>query len=134
MAGAFFDTNILIYAFAPSGDRKARAAALLTEGGMVSVQVLNEFVDVSRRKFKRDWPDIRTALDHLDAVLDEPLALTPRLHKAALDISERHGLRIYDGLIVAAAQEAGCRILYTEDLQHGQVLAGVTIHNPFRPA
>lgn len=130
----FLDTNILLYAFSATDHRKERALEILAEGGIVSVQVLSEFIDVSRRKLKQDWPPIVEALERLAVVLGEPVAVTSEIHRSAVEIARRHGLRIYDSLIVSAARQTGCRLLYSEDMQHRQVIEGVTIRNPFLPA
>ena len=130
----FIDTNVLVYAFAGSDWRKGHAADLLQEGGIVSIQVLNEFVDVAHRKLKQGWTSIGQALERLSVVLDDPLPLTVATHRDAIEIAQRNGFRIYDSLIIASAKQAGCRMLLSEDLQHGQAVDGVEIRNPFRPA
>lgn len=134
MPKPFLDTNVLLYAFTASDQRNAQAAQLLAAGGVVSVQVLNEFVDVSRRKLRQEWEPIREALEQLSVLLDEPVPVTLATHREAVDIAARYRFRIYDSLLIAAARQAGCRVLYSEDLQHGQLLDGVTIRNPFLPA
>ncbi|HEX4077302.1 MAG TPA: PIN domain-containing protein [Rhizomicrobium sp.] len=130
-AKPFLDTNILLYAFTTGVPRSARAEALLEEGGTVSVQVLNEFVNVSRRKLRRPWQDIEDALGVLKTLLDAPLPLTLDLHETAIGLARDHRISFYDGLIVAAASRAGCRVLYSEDLRDGRELIGVTVRNPF---
>jgi predicted nucleic acid-binding protein len=65
------------------------------------------------------------------ALVGSPLALTPELHTAARAIAEGHHLSFYDALIVTSAIEAGCDTLYTEDMQHGRAIGGLTIRNPF---
>lgn len=130
-AKAFIDTNVLVYAFSDQNDRSDRAAELIASGGVVSVQVLNEFVDVARRKLQQDWSAVQRALDDLHLLLDPPLPLTTELHRAAVVLSRKYGFRIYDSLIVSAAKSSGCLTLYTEDLQHGQEIAGVLVQNPF---
>jgi len=129
---AFFDTNVLIYSVALDDPRSARAEELLAAGGTISVQILNEFVSVARRKIMMPWRDVREALDAFRVLCPSPLALTMKIHEAALNIAEKHGFGIYDALIVAAALEAGCAILYSEDFQDGQTIDGqLTIRNPF---
>lgn len=130
-AEAFIDTNILVYAFAGDEARRPQARRIVAAGGVVSVQVLNEFVDAARRKLRQDWPQVQEALASLSAVLDPPLPLTHETHALALDIAERYRLQIYDALILSAAKLAGCRVLYSEDMQHGQAIEGVVICNPF---
>lgn len=127
----FLDTNIIVYAFSDDGPRREIAQALLAAGGQVSVQVLNEFVAVSRRKLGRSWSEITEALDVLDALLQPARSLTPALHRAAIDLAQSHGFSIYDSLIVAAATEAGCSLLLSEDLQDGRTIGALTIRNPF---
>ena len=130
-AKAFLDTNIIIYAFSSNDPRRDKAEALLHAGGIISVQVLNEFVNVSRRKIHRDWDEIQDALTILRALLDPPQPLTIDTHEVAIGIAREYGFGFYDALIVAAALRAGCPMLYSEDLHAGQVIERLTIHNPF---
>lgn len=130
-AEAFFDTNLVVYGFTQSGDRSRIAERLISNGGIVSVQVLNEFTSVARRKFAWSWADIRAALAALRELCGEPRPLTAAIHDAAFDIAERHGYQIYDATIIASAIEAGCRTLYTEDLADGQMIESVRLTNPF---
>ena len=128
----FFDTNILIYAVAQSDPRGPRAEALLGAGGVVGVQVLNEFASVARRKMRMSWKDVTEALDAIQILCPLPVPITISTHQTALKIAENHGFEIYDALIVAAALGTKCTTLYTEDLQDGQVIDGrLTIRNPF---
>ncbi len=131
-AKPFLDTNVLVYAFASSDPRSDKAEALIAAGGVISVQVLNEFVNVLRRKWRRDWAEIVEALDVLSALLDEPLPLTTDTHRAALGIAQRYGFGIYDSVVVAAALQAGCAELLSEDMQDGQTIEGLSIRNPFK--
>jgi predicted nucleic acid-binding protein len=126
----FFDTNIAIYAFS-SDPRTAKADDLLNRGGFISVQVMNEFARVMRRKQQRSWNEIRTLTTALHALAPEPFPVTRETHEKALSIAERFNFEFFDCLIVAAALLGGCTTLYTEDLQHGQVIEGLTIRNPF---
>jgi predicted nucleic acid-binding protein len=126
----FFDTNILVYA-QEKGGKGDRSRALLAGGGKLSIQVLNEFAAVSRRKQQRDWPEIAEAIADMLTVVDPPLALTLDLHNAARALASDHGLSFYDALIVAAAIEAGCDTLFSEDLQNGRSFGRLTVVNPF---
>ena len=134
----FFDTNILVYAFDKDDPKRQDiAAALLDENlklgrATMSLQVLQEFFVVTTSKIKSPLtPAMARALvcDFLHHRVVEPSAV--HLLKA-IDISMAHRLSFWDGLILAAASEAGCRYLYSDDLQHGAKLAGVEIINPFK--
>jgi predicted nucleic acid-binding protein len=129
---AFFDTNVFVYAIIQDDRRSDRAEELIAEGGKVSVQVLSEFAAVARKKTKMPWIEIRLALDSIKALCPDPLPVTIDTHKEALAIAEKYGYRIYDALMVASALEARCAILYSEDMQDGQVIDNtLTIRNPF---
>ena len=127
----FFDTNVILYAFRQDDPRGQVAEALLASGGELSVQVLNEFVAVARRKFGKTWEEIRRALDILRVFCPEPVPLTVETHEIAVNIAERYGYSIFDSLIIAAALHAGASTLYSEDMREGQVIDGLTIRNPF---
>jgi predicted nucleic acid-binding protein len=131
-AKAFFDTNVLIYAVAQDDPRSARAEELLASGGVLSVQILNEFVSVARRKILMSWSDVAEALDAFQILCPSPLPISIEMHQAALKIAEKYGYNIYDALVIAAALEAGCATLYSEDFRDGQTMEGhLTIRNPF---
>jgi len=127
---AFFDSNILIYT-ATADPRRQQAAACLSRGGYASVQVLNEFVHVARRKLKQDWQVIEFALQQFRLSLDDVVPVTLDTHTSALALGRSHGFAFFDALIVAAAIEAGCDTLYSEDLQDGRRIGELTIVNPF---
>jgi predicted nucleic acid-binding protein len=130
---AFFDTNVFVYAIVQDDPRSQQAEDLIAEGGTVSVQVLNEFAAVVRRKAKMPWDEVRFAIENIRTLCPNPLPITTDTHQEALAIAEKYGYRIYDALIVASALEARCTILYSEDLQGGQVIDNtLTIRNPFR--
>ncbi len=128
----FFDTNVLVYAIGQQDARTPTAEALLARGGLISVQVLNELAAVAHRKLRMSWPDITEALEAIRILCPNPVPITVELHDAALRLAAQYGFHIYDALIVAAALDADCATLYTEDLQSGQVIDGrLTIQNPF---
>lgn len=127
----FFDTNFVLYAYTPSESYTQRAEQLLLQGGEISVQVLNEIVSVARRKLKMNWGQVRQLIQDTLLFCPHPRPLTADLHLHAIRISERYGFAIWDGLIVASALDADCDMLYTEDMQHGQVIEGIRIVNPF---
>jgi predicted nucleic acid-binding protein len=130
-ARPFLDTNILIYALAANDRRSLKAEALIAAGGVVSVQVLNEYVSVSRRKLGRAWHEIEQSLAALELLLGPAIPLTLQMHHSAIEIARDHNVAFYDALILAAAASAACAVLYTEDLQDGRKIAGVEIRNPF---
>jgi predicted nucleic acid-binding protein len=127
----FLDTNVLIYAFASDDRRSAKAESLLAEGGVIGMQVLNEFTNVVRRKLGWEWPEVDAALTVVAELIGPARSLTPEIHTQAVKLARSNSLSFYDALIVAAAADSGCNVLLTEDLQHGRKLGGVTIRNPF---
>jgi len=126
----FFDTNILLYLASPDADKAGLAESLMEAGGVISVQVLNEFASVASRKFKMTWSEIHEALAAIRESC-EIVSLTVETHEIALTIIKEYGFSFYDCLILAAAAQAECRTVYSEDMQNGQVVEGVTIRNPF---
>jgi predicted nucleic acid-binding protein len=129
----FIDTNIFLYLLSSETAKAAQAEALIERGGNVSVQVLNECVDVMRRKWKMPWNEIYDLLEYIE--LNCRIALIDFLtHIRALEIAEKTGLRIYDALLVSSAEDTGCSVLYTEDMNSGQQIGAVTIRNPFAEA
>jgi predicted nucleic acid-binding protein len=129
-AEVFLDTNVLLYLLSSDAAKADRAEALLAAGGVISVQVLNEFASVATRKFGLSIPEVREILATIRAVCTVK-ALDVETHEIALDLAERHRLSIYDALILAAALRAGCAVLLTEDMQHTQIIGPLTIRNPF---
>jgi len=128
----FFDTNVLIYVLAKNDPRSKRAEELLAAGGILSVQILNEFVSVARRRLLMSWSEVAEALVAIRILCPSPVPLTVETHEAALKIAERHGYGIYDALVVATALGAGCGTLYSQDLHDGRTIDGqMTIRNPF---
>jgi predicted nucleic acid-binding protein len=132
MPGDFIDTNVLIYL--ASGDQaKADAAEkLVAAGGVISVQVLNEVANVARRKMRLSWPETRAFLTTVRSLL-EVRPVTIEVHETGLELAERYGLSPYDAMIAASALDAGCPKLWSEDMQHGLVMADrLRVSNPFR--
>jgi predicted nucleic acid-binding protein len=127
----FFDSNIVIYCVALGDPRSEAAQRLLFAGGHVSVQVLNEVVNVSRRKLGKSWAEIEAILDALRLICEQVWPVTEEAHRLALVVALRYGLQIYDAMIVASATLGGCDTLYSEDMQDGQRIGGFTIRNPF---
>lgn len=128
----FFDTNVLVYAIGQHDARTSIAEALLSRGGVISVQVLNELASVAHRKLRLSWREVTQALEAIRILCPSPIPITAEMHEAALRLAVRHGFHIYDALIVAAALQADCATLYSEDLHSGQIIEGrLTICNPF---
>ncbi|MEL6280748.1 MAG: PIN domain-containing protein, partial [Pseudomonadota bacterium] len=112
----FFDTNIVLYLLSAETAKAEKAEELLSEGGTISVQVLNEAASVMRRKLSMDWDDISDVLDGVKQVLEvRPLSLA--VHERGMTIARETGFSVYDSLMLAAAAEAGGGVLYTEDMQ-----------------
>ncbi|MFL6428103.1 MAG: PIN domain-containing protein [Acidobacteriaceae bacterium] len=131
---AFVDTNILVYALVRDDHRTAASEKILAENPVLSVQVLNECVDVLRRKLHWSWDRIEADLILIEELCGPPVALTHAAHRSAVEIAKRYNIRIYDALILAAALEAGCATLYSEDMHSGQKVRSLTIRNPFTAA
>ena len=134
----FLDTNIFVYAFDSSSPAKQRRAtelirnALSSGQGIVSYQVVQEFFNVALRRFSQPLSHAE-AEQYLTTVFRPLLALQSSIaiYQAALQLAGSHRLNWFDALIVAAAQAGECKVLYSEDLQHGQTIGGLRIENPF---
>ena len=105
---------------------------MLADGGVIGVQVLNEFTNATRRRLGWQWEQIEAALAVIDELLGPARALTAAVHASAVVVARDHELSFYDALIVAAAVDAGCQVLCTEELQHGRKFGTLRIENPFR--
>jgi predicted nucleic acid-binding protein len=127
----FFDTNVLLYLLSEDTVKADRAEDLLTGRGVISVQVLNEFAVVCSRKMGLSWSEIKDILGPIRAVCDiEPLSLGS--HERGIEVAERYGFSFFDAMIVASALGAGCNVLYSEDLQHDQLIGNrLRVRNPF---
>ena len=133
----FLDTNVLVYFMDETDVRKHRIASELVSRSVedetvcISYQVVQETINVMLRK-------LDATPDRIQALLDDTLRPlwqvdpSPRLYMRGLSLRDRYSFSFYDSLIVAAALEADCGRLYTEDMQHGQRIEGLTIENPFR--
>jgi predicted nucleic acid-binding protein len=139
MSGDFIDSNVFVYLFDESNAVKRQAAEELVRAGLenstatISFQVVQEFLNVITRKLPTP-ATLEEARRLLDTVLVPLWTVMPTeaLYHRALDVHVRYQFRFYDALIVAAALTAGCTRLYSEDLQHGQRIEGLTVENPFR--
>lgn len=142
LRGRFFlDTNVLVYSFDPDApDKQRRAQALIQEAlrsqrGLISTQVVQEFLNLALRKFARPM-SVAEAREYLKGVLTPLCHHFPAInfYDRTLLVQEETGFSFYDALIVAAAVEARCSMLLSEDLQHGRTVQGVAILNPFLDA
>lgn len=128
---AFFDTSVLLYLLSGDARKADRVEQLLAQRGVISVQVLNEFAAVARRKLRLPLADVRAILDTVRAVCTVE-SVTVATHDRGLSVCERYKFSIYDSMMVASALIAGARVLHSEDLQHGQVIdRQLRVVNPF---
>ena len=133
----FLDTNVLIY-WVAAGQRADQVEQLLAGNAVISVQVLNEFANVLRKK--QNMP-LAAIMELVGTLLQtcEVCDLTVRIHRAALELASRYKIGIYDANILAAAGESGCAVVYSEDMQHGISIkmpktlndGALSIKNPF---
>lgn len=127
----FIDSNVVIHLLASDVTKADRAEALLKTRPVISVQVRNEVAHVCRRKLKMNWDEIAQFLELVRSFC-KVVPLTADIHDRARRVAERHQLSFYDSCIVAAAVSAGCQTLYSEDMNHGQILEdSLTLRNPF---
>jgi len=127
----FLDSNIVLYAFTKDV-RSGVAETLLAQGADLSVQVLNEFTNVARKKLGFDWGQVEKALKAIRMLARAIHPVDLESHSRAVFLAQRYGFSFYDALIVASAQIAQCEVIYSEDFQHGQTIDRLTIVNPFR--
>ena len=130
MPADFFDSNVLLYVASADAAKADRAEAALAGGGAISVQVLNEIANVARRKMRLSWADTHGLLSLLRSLLTvHPLTL--ETHETGLRLAARYELSVYDAMIAASALDAGCKRLWSEDMQDGMAVEGLRIVNPF---
>lgn len=133
----FIDTNIIVYAFDKQDVEKSRKAQDLIKlahkgEGCISYQVVQEFLNVALKKFEVPLtPD--DAKIYLSKILYPLCEIFPseNLYFNAIEIMERWKFSFYDSLIISAAIDSDCRILYSEDFKHNQKIYELTIRNPF---
>jgi predicted nucleic acid-binding protein len=139
MSGRFFlDTNVFVYSFDSSAPAKAKRAeqlihrALISQKGIVSYQVVQEFFNIALRRFAQPM-NTREAEQYLGTVFRPLLRVhsSPTLYTDALRLREMSNLSWYDALIVSSAIQANCDLLYTEDLQNEQKFGTLLVKNPF---
>jgi predicted nucleic acid-binding protein len=131
MPGSFLDSNVILHLASGEHAKADCAEELVAQGGTISIQVLNEVANVSRRKMKMSWPETRTFLITIRELLNVE-SITIGTHETGIDLAEQYGLSVYDGMIVAAALLANCDTLFSEDLQDGLLIRGrLRVVNPF---
>ena len=132
MPGNFFDTNVLLYIASGDPAKADRVEKLIGDGGMISVQVLNETTNVARRKMAMSWTETHAFLSMMRRLLSVR-PVTVEIHETGLALAEHYGLSVYDAMIAASALHADCDTLWSEDMQDGMTLDDrVRIINPFR--
>jgi predicted nucleic acid-binding protein len=131
MPGSFLDSNIVLYLASEDLLKADRAQELVAEGGTISVQVLNEIANISRRKMGLSWAETRNFLLMIRGLLKvEPITI--EIHDVGISLAERYQLSVYDSMIVSAALSAECDTLLSEDLQNGLLINGrLHVLNPF---
>ncbi len=127
----FIDTNVVIYSLGQASPKAHLAAPLFVGQPTISTQVISETTNVASRRLGLSVADVRKLVVSLEAMCRVALITLPTIH-IALNIRERYGFSWYDSLIVATALESNCDLLYSEDMQHGQVIdKQLRIVNPF---
>lgn len=133
-AKSFFDTNSLVYLY--SEDELEKKAQIVTqikkiENRWISTQVLNELSNTLRRKFKLEYSDIANVIAEIRANF-EIITVQIETIELALKIAEKYRYSYYDSVIIATALETSCTLLYSEDMQHKQIIEErLQIINPF---
>ena len=120
-AESFFDTSVLLYLLSEESSKADRVEELLQQSGVISVQILNEFTSVASRKLGLTLQEIREVLGTIRALCTTH-SLTVDTHDRGIEIAERYKFSVYDSMVIASALLSDCRTLYSEDLQHGQVI------------
>ncbi|MGH8194085.1 MAG: PIN domain-containing protein [Woeseiaceae bacterium] len=127
----FFDTNVLLYLLSADASKADTVERLLEVSGSISLQVLNEFTAVGKGKLGLSFAEISDVTGTIRAICSVH-PLTEETYDRGVRIAGNYGFRVYDSMIVAAALTAGCDTLYSEDLQHRQLIDDrLTVVNPF---
>lgn len=132
----FIDTNVLVYADSPDAPEKQSQAVMLlrqlgdARSGVISTQVLNEYCNVALNKLKLPHDILRARLTFWKKQFQVSL-VTPEIVMQAVDLHQTRSVSYYDALIVTSAQAANCAVLYSEDMNTGEIVGGVKLVNPF---
>jgi predicted nucleic acid-binding protein len=132
---SFIDTNVLVYAEASDAPLKQRTALTLLKGlyeeglGVLSTQVLQEYCNVALKKLKLPAHYVRSQLDLYEQF--EVVQVTPAIIRAGLDLHQTRSVSFFDATVLASAHASGCNVIWTEDMNAGEVVNGVRISNPF---
>ncbi len=132
---SFIDTNVLVYAEASDAPYEQRSALdllkrLYEQGlGVVSTQILQEYCNVALKRLKLPAQYVRSQLDLYEQF--ELVQVTPAIIRAGLDLHQTRSVAFFDAIVLASARAAGCSVLWTEDMNAGEVVNGVRISNPF---
>ena len=132
---SFIDTNVLVYAEASDAPYKQRSALdllqrLYEQGlGVVSTQILQEYCNVALKKLRLPAQHVRSQLDLYEQF--EVVQVTPAIIRAGLDLHQTRSVAFFDAIALASARAAGCSVLWSEDMNAGEVVNGVRISNPF---
>jgi len=132
----FIDTNVLVYvaddadAAKQSVSREIVREALITNGCLISAQVLNEFSSVLFKKLKKTAQEVDGFLEVIERI--STVAVMPEWTRMAIGLMSRYDIQFFDSLLLVAAQETGCDEILTEDLNDGQMYGSVKAVNPFK--
>lgn len=128
---AFLDTNVLLYLLSGDEAKANRAEQVVAGGGIISVQVLNEFVSVATRKLAMSIDEVVEVLGIIRHAC-KVVPLSAESHDVACTLVRKYGYHIYDASILATAVLSGCGMIYSEDMQDGMLINGkLVIRNPF---
>ena len=131
MSGSFIDSNVILYLL-DNGPKATIAESIIREGGVISVQVLNECLSNLRRKSKLSLYDCNRFLYAIRNLV-EVVPITIETHDLGRAIAEKYQLSIFDSMIIASALASGCEKVLSEDMQHAMVIEDfTTVENPFR--
>jgi predicted nucleic acid-binding protein len=129
---SFLDTNVVLYCFSDDNEKRFKALSILATRPVISAQVLNESAHVMRRKLDFKPHEVINVIEKLIQEC-HVVPLTAETTLSALSIAERYGFSTYDSLIIAASLAANCSTLFSEDMQHQQIIDNqLTIINPFK--